>query len=110
MSTYTPHPLMVPAIMRGDYLLLLENHHNTGDGLWRIFVHCRVKRWTAGVYKSLRRDFDALKALIEAPLHALHDETDAKHAKFLAAGGFQPTGEQWTDINGAPRTLYVRVA
>lgn len=108
--SYQPHPQIVPAIVREDYILLLEHHHSTSEGLWRLFVHCHVKRWSASVYKSLRRDFDTLSALIEAPLHALHDPTDAKHAKFVAAGRFKPTGEQWTDIHGRPRELYVRAA
>jgi hypothetical protein len=107
MSNYTPCRDIVPAIVLPDYLVGLEHCRVevSGRELWLLFVHCHVRRWSAGVYKTLRQDFSALHSRIDAPLFALHTPGDEVHRKFLRAGAFRPTGEAWGD----GREIYARM-
>lgn len=107
-SAYSPHPLIVPVIVRDDYLFALEHNYDTAARGWALFIHCHVAGgMTPTKYRAMKRDFATLKGLINQPINALHDPGDAVHAHFLRAAGFLPTGDQWTDQSGQPRERYI---
>jgi len=106
-SGYTPHPLIVPVIVRDTYIFALEHSYDPSVDGWALFVHCHVLKMSPTIYRAMKRDFATLKSLINAPINALHDPDDAVHAHFLRAAGFSPTGDQWTDQAGLPRERYV---
>lgn len=55
-----------------------------------VFIHLKVKRWTASVLKRLLRDFRILRQHIHCPLFAYADEDDEKWEHFVTHFGFEP--------------------
>jgi hypothetical protein len=72
----------IPVIYKKDYTVLFEAF---ADKLW---IHCKVNKWSKTVKQSLKQDFNTLMSLVNLPVFALHDPEDLKHKKFLNLFGF----------------------
>ena len=105
-EVYTPSVDMFVAVRSPDYEIAVEPIRDRGRHM--LHIHCGVSRWSPSVFRAMQRDIALLQSNLERDLYALHREGDKKHLSFMRAGGFVDATEDWENINGEPRRLYVR--
>lgn len=83
----------VSVIDKPEYRVYFERY----QGL--IWIHCDIIKWSTGIAKRLRKDWDYVFNLYNSPIYALNEPHGCKrHKKFMEMMGFRYFGTVEADV------------
>ena len=94
-------------IKRPEYHLELE-HTPLSNGHVAFSLHFEVFQWSPSVYRQMKRDWDSIRPLIDAPIFAANVDEDDKWVKFITRFGFRYF-KQVVGTDGSQRGLYLNL-
>lgn len=95
--------IRLPVINRPEYTAYIQSL--TSNDTTYVFVHLDVRKWSAGVMRSMLSDFNCFAEMFGFPLYAFNELDDEKHRKFLELMGFEYV-TQLTGFDNKTRNVY----